>query len=87
MYGLKVKNDNTMKNFKGLIQKLKQEHSFIYLKLMECEEKDSGDGHLRSSQFPHLSCFKEFDLLLLSETEIDTKNIKKMSSSNYLKEV
>jgi hypothetical protein len=54
---------------------------------MECEEKDSGDGHLRSSQFPHLSCFKEFDLLLLSETEIDTKNIKKMASSAYLKEV
>lgn len=54
---------------------------------MESEEKDSGDGHLRSSQFPHLSCFKEFDLLLLSETEIDTKNIKKMASSNYLKEV
>ena len=26
--------------------------------------------------YPHLQCLKEFDLLLLSEKELDTKNVK-----------
>ena len=35
MYGMKMKNDHSSKSFKGLIQRNKQDLSFIYLKLFE----------------------------------------------------
>ncbi len=41
-YGLKLKNDNSKKNFKGLIQKIKQDQTFIYLKLLEKDNNPIG---------------------------------------------
>ena len=35
MYGLKLKNDSSMKNFQGLLQKHKTDTKFVYLKLLE----------------------------------------------------
>ena len=38
------------------------------------------DGHKNGNEnkiiYPHLQCLKEFDLLLLSESELDTSNVK-----------
>ena len=38
------------------------------------------DGHKNGTEnkvfYPHLQCLKEFDLLLLSEKELETKNVK-----------
>ena len=39
MYGMKVKSDNTQKNFPALIQRGRQCNTFIYLKLFEQDEQ------------------------------------------------
>jgi len=45
-------------------------------------EKDNDTGNAQTREdntygaFPHLSCLKEFDLLLISQEELDTTNVK-----------
>ena len=76
---MKMKNDNSQKNFKGLIHRDKQDLNFIYLKLLERDNDTGADKTLQDNNynaFPHIGSLKEFDLLLLSEEELDTTNVK-----------
>jgi predicted DNA binding CopG/RHH family protein len=75
-YGLKLKNSSQNKNFKGLLQRFKSDSNFIFLKL---SENDNNDGKTSSevtgnfsTPYPHLDSLKEFDLLLLSNQELET---------------
>lgn len=91
MLGLKVKNDNQNKNFKGLLQKHKEDEHFLYLKL---SENDNNDGKTSNevtgnfnSPYPHLDMLKEFDLLFITNEPLDTKNVKQLTSAKFLKNV
>jgi len=89
MYGLKVKNDPSQKNFLGHLSAHKQDNKFIYLKLHESEKQSSSNNDRLETRkpFPHLDSLKEFDLLLLSDTKLDTINVKQLTSSTFLKEI
>lgn len=91
MLGLRLKNDNQSKNFKGLLQKFKSDERFCYLKL---SENDNNNGKSSSevtgvynSPYPHLDCLKEFDLLLVTTEELETKNVKQLTSAKFLKQI
>lgn len=90
---MKVKNDNQAKNFVGLLQKNMSDPSFIYLRLYEKDNKDGStvkapqDEQSWQNLFPHIGKLKEWDLLLLSSEKLDTKNVKKLTSADFLKDV
>jgi hypothetical protein len=88
---MKSKNDSSQKNFSGFLQRSKQDHKFIYLKLSEkkdeTDEKNPDVTNKKKYNFPHLNSLKEFDLLLLSKEELDVKNVKKLTSSKFLKDI
>jgi hypothetical protein len=86
---MRVKNDHSKKSFQGFLQRYKQDHKFIYLKLSEknSEDGDKSDTAKQKYNFPHLSSLKEFDLLLLSKEELDVTNVKKLTSAKFLKDI
>jgi hypothetical protein len=59
------------------------------LKLSEkkSDEDDKNDTTKKRYNFPHLGSLKEFDLLLLSKEELDVKNVKKLTSPQFLKDI
>lgn len=75
LYGMKIKNDNTLKNFHGLVQKWKSDQGFVFLKLLEEDNTKSKADDVKSA-YKHLDSFKEFDLVILSVKPLDTKNAK-----------
>jgi hypothetical protein len=38
----------------------------------------------KNFHFPHINSLKEYDLLLLSEKELEVTNVKKLTSSAFL---
>lgn len=91
MFGFKLKNDNSNKNFKGLLQKYKSDSKFIYLKLSENDNNNGKTSNEVTGNFntpyPNLDSLKEFDLLLLSKEELETNNVKQLTSTKFLKDV
>lgn len=91
LLGLKLRHDNQSKNFKGLLQKYKSDERFVYLKL---SENDNNDGKTSSevtgvfnTPYPHLDALKEYDLLFVTDKELETKNVKQLTSAKFLKEI
>lgn len=80
MFGLKLKNDSQNKNFKGLLQKYKSDSKFLNLKLSENDNNNAKTSNevtgVYNTPYPNLDSLKEFDLLLLSNEELETKNVK-----------
>jgi hypothetical protein len=65
--------------------------NFIYLNLFEKadekKEKDTSTDDRYKREYPHISSLKEFDLLLLSEEELETKNVKQLTNSKFLMDI
>lgn len=76
LYGLKLKNDHSKKSFKGYVSKLKVDSSYFYLKLYESSELEKAANGIKANPLrdrcEHINYFKEYDLLLLSNEELDT---------------
>lgn len=81
--GLEYKSSTSKKYyFEGYIMKANSERNYINLNLFE--SLNNAPDKNGNYNFKILDSLKEFDLLLISEVPLPTKDAKKITNVNYL---